>query len=250
MKYSQLSILVLLISIVFPVLTTIGILPANAAYYCQCVDYAKQVSGIPGGVAVGNAKDMIYSLPNLGFTRVGAQVGAIVIMQPSFPGADKTYGHVGIIDSIRQSGGLTYLNIRAANQGGSGVSANCNNVSTIGFGTAIDGRSDVSFWMRTNSATNNTPSTNTPSNSSIRTVNFSGTTSSYRSNVRSAPSTTASIAGFINPNTRVSFDAFTYAESVNDIWNNQPDRRWYRIAGTNTWLASAIVYGNAPGSNP
>jgi pyrroline-5-carboxylate reductase len=63
-----------------------SISPAHAAYFCQCVEYAKAASGIPSSTAVGNAKDMINSLPNLGFTRVNPQVGAVAVMQPSFPG--------------------------------------------------------------------------------------------------------------------------------------------------------------------
>ncbi|WP_309745477.1 peptidoglycan DD-metalloendopeptidase family protein [Chamaesiphon sp. OTE_20_metabat_361] len=82
----------------------------------------------------------------------------------------------------------------------------------------------------------------------IRMVNFTGKASNNRINVRSAPSTSSNIVGSINPNTAISFDAWTHGTAVPDLWTNQPDRRWYRIAGTDNWVASAIVYGNAPGS--
>jgi hypothetical protein len=44
--------------------------------------------------------------------------------------------------------------------------------------------------------------------------------------------------------------AWTYSTAVNDLWTGRPDRRWYRIAGTQYWVASATVNGNAPGSQP
>jgi CHAP domain len=221
-----------------------SISPAHAAYFCQCVEYAKAASGIPSSTAVGNAKDMIYSLPNLGFNRVNAQVGAVAVMQTSFPGlteGGKTYGHVGIVSQVYQSGGRTYIVLRGANQGGSGTEGNCNNVNNWNISTPIDGRGDISFWARTS---------NNSSSSSIRTVSFTGTTSQYSTNVRSAPSSSANYLGSIKANSRLSFDAWTYGTTEKDLWTGQPDRRWYRIAGTNTWVASATINGNAPGSTP
>jgi Bacterial SH3 domain len=81
-------------------------------------------------------------------------------------------------------------------------------------------------------------------------VNFSATAAPEGVNIRSAPSVSASIVGRLSPNQRVNLDAWTYGDTVNDRWTNKPDRRWYRIAGTNNWVASAVVYGNAPGSQP
>src|SRR5512136_887127 len=76
---------------------------AQSAGFCQCVDYVKNRFGLQG--AVGDAKNMIYSLPNLGFRQVsGPQSGAIVVMQPSFPGLRGTpgaiYGHVGVVQNV------------------------------------------------------------------------------------------------------------------------------------------------------
>ena len=223
-----------------------NVAPAQAAYSCQCVEYSKQAAGIPSSVAVGNAKDMIYSLPGQGFIKVNPQVGTLVVMQTSFPGlsaSGRIYGHTGIVSAIRQSGGQTYITLRGANQGGTGTDGNCNNVNDLAFGTAVNGRSDITFWGRGN---NSTPS----GDSSVRSVNFTGTTSSYSTNVRSAPSNTASIVGYINPNTRVSFSGWAYGPAVADVWSGKPDRRYYRIAGTNNWVASAVINGNAPGSTP
>lgn len=56
--------------------------------------------------------------------------------------------------------------------------------------------------------------------------------------------------GRIAPNQRINFDAWTFGDVVNDFWTGSPDARWYRIAGTNQWVASAVVNGNAPGSRP
>ncbi|MCY6494264.1 peptidoglycan DD-metalloendopeptidase family protein [Leptolyngbya sp. GGD] len=84
----------------------------------------------------------------------------------------------------------------------------------------------------------------------VYTVNFSAISAPTGVNVRSAPSTTAPIVGRIAPNQHINFDAWTFGQVVNDHWINTPDARWYRIAGTNNWVASAVVNGNAPGSRP
>lgn len=89
-----------------------------------------------------------------------------------------------------------------------------------------------------------------PPNDGVNLVNFSAVTAPAGVNVRSAPSTSAPIVGRLGGNVRVNFDGWKYGDSVPDTWTNRPDRRWYRIAGTNTWIASAVVNGNAPGSQP
>ncbi|MEH1794440.1 MULTISPECIES: peptidoglycan DD-metalloendopeptidase family protein [unclassified Nostoc] len=81
-------------------------------------------------------------------------------------------------------------------------------------------------------------------------VNFSAITAPAGVNVRSSPSTSASIVGRLGGNVRVDFVEWKYGDSVPDTWTGKPDRRWYRIAGTNNWIASAVVNGNAPGSQP
>jgi surface antigen len=108
------------------------------------VRYVKNVLGI--SQPMGNAKDMIYSLPQHGFHQVtDPQSGDIVVMNSSFPGADHTYGHVGFVDSI-QNGRVV---VRGTNQGRAQFSdAGCSNVSMIRFRTPINGRSDISFWRR------------------------------------------------------------------------------------------------------
>ncbi|MFN5857253.1 MAG: CHAP domain-containing protein [Pseudanabaenaceae cyanobacterium] len=116
----------------------------QAGQFCQCVRYVKNVLGI--SQPMGNAKDMIYSLPQHGFCQVSdPQSGDIVVMDSTFPGSDRTYGHVGFVDSI-QNGRVV---VRGANQGRAQYSdAGCRNVSVIRFRAPIDGRSDISFWRR------------------------------------------------------------------------------------------------------
>jgi hypothetical protein len=220
-----------------------GASPAQAADFCQCVEYVKRRFGIT--VAVGHAKDMIYSLPNLGFRKVSSpQNGAVVIMQPSFPGADRTYGHVGIVESIQTTGSQVRIRVRGANQSGTQFTElNCRNVSVINFATPVNGRGDVSFWVR-----NNTP----PSN--IIQVNFSGKAAPTDVNIRSAPSLNAPTVGKLQPNQSVSFNGWTFGSVVNDYWIGKPDARWYRLSykvnGQDAWVASAAINGNAPGSRP
>ena len=117
-----------------------------ADQYCQCVGYVKNVLGI--SQAMGNAKDMIYSLPKKGFRQISSPTpGAIVIMQPNFPGSDRTYGHVGFVDSFDSRTGK--ITVRGANQGGKTYrDAGCTNVAVIGFRTPVVNRSDISFWVR------------------------------------------------------------------------------------------------------
>jgi surface antigen len=69
-------------------------------------------------------------------------------------------------------------------------------------------------------------------------------------NVRSGPGTSYPIVGSRSYNSYVNFNGWTYGERITDIALGTPDERWYRIAGTNQWIASAIIDGNAPGSTP
>src|SRR4028118_374356 len=94
--------------------------PAQATDYCQCVEYVKRRFGLSG--AVGNAKDMIYSLPKLGFRQISSpQNGAIVVMQPSVAGADSQFGHVGVVEQYTTTGNSLTLKIRGTNQPGTQV---------------------------------------------------------------------------------------------------------------------------------
>jgi len=81
-------------------------------------------------------------------------------------------------------------------------------------------------------------------------VNFSVRVTGWTVNVRSGPGTNYQIVRQIRPEATVYCDGWTYGTVVNDAWTGQPDARWYKIKGRNEWVASAVVYGNAPGSTP
>jgi surface antigen len=212
--------------------------PVHAQASCQCTTYV--ASRMRLSQDYPNAGDWNNGyLQRNGFTQVSPEPGAIAVMERNFPGSDSTYGHVGVVESIT-NGKVT---LRGANQwvGGSYFNeAGCNNVRLTAFGTNVNGNSAISFWKRGA----------TPANTSIRLVKFSGTAADSGVNIRSGPSTTNAIVGRLNPKQQVNFDAWTYGSVVNDLWLGTPDARWYRIAGTNNWVASAVIYGNAPGSTP
>jgi hypothetical protein len=117
--------------------------------------------------------------------------------------------------------------------------ANCSKVNII----TVTPNNAMSYWAKDGSPGGT-------SNNIFNSVNFTGTTSNYRTNVRSGASTNSSLVGYINLNTRVSFSGWIYGDAVNDLWTGRPDRRWYRIAGTNYYVSSATINGNAPGSQP
>ena len=135
-------------SLAIAVASTALLIKPSASYansFCQCVGYVKNVYGITK--PMGNAKDMVNSLPKNGFQKVSdPRSGDVVVMGNTFPGADSTFGHVGFVDSIQ--GGRVV--VRGANQGRRDLrsDAGCNNVSTIRFAQAIAGRNDISFWRR------------------------------------------------------------------------------------------------------
>lgn len=213
--------------------------PSEAASFCQCVGYVKNRFGITA--AVGHAKDMIHSLPRHGFTRVNSpQPGAVVIMQTTFNDANRTFGHVGIVESTSVRNGNTFLTVRGANQSGTRFTEfNCSNVTVIGFKTPVNGRSDVSYWVRGNTNDNR-----------FRGVRFSARTAGSGVNVRSGPGTNVGTVRRIGGNQTVNFDGWMHGTRERDIWTGAPDARWYRIAGTNQWISSAVVIGKAPGSRP
>ncbi|MEH2195457.1 MAG: CHAP domain-containing protein [Nostoc sp.] len=222
-----------------PAISSISLIinPARAEVYCQCTTYVANKFGLPGNYP--NAADWNDGyLQRNGFIQVSPQAGAVAVMERSFPGADSTYGHVGILESISSSGQIT---LRGANQSvGSSYfnESGCNDVRLTGFARSINGRNDISFWKKGTITTE------------FHSVNFTAKAANTGVNIRSAASVNASVVGRFTPNQQISFDGWKYGDSVPDLWTNQPDRRWYRVAGTQNWVASAVVNGNAPGSTP
>jgi len=224
-------------------LTLMTSAPSLASQWCWCTQYVANRFGIR---QYGHAGDWDnWTLPNAGFRRIsGPQAGAIAVMERSFPGADRTYGHVGVVERVRTSGGRSYIDLRGANQIGSKFTEfGCNNVTVVGFATAVDGRGDISFWVRNQSSGN-----------PIREVNFTGRAAPAGVNIRSGPSLNSPVIGRLAPNQTVNFSGWTYGDVVTDIWLGTPDARWYRLRdrvnGQVGWAASAVIYGNAPGSTP
>lgn len=214
---------------------------AQSVKYCQCTEYVANRFGLTRDFP--NAGDWNDGyLQRNGFRQVGPQRGAIAVMERSFPGANTTYGHVGIVENVRADG---RIDLRGANQyvGGSlFTEAGCNNVRVTGFGTPVTGNSNVSFWVR-----GNTPSPQP----GITQVNFSAWVMSTNGiTLRNSPRLADRSNQVVAYRQTLSFDGWTYGETVNDLQLGTPDARWYRIAGTNYWVPSAYVYGNAPNSRP
>jgi surface antigen len=212
--------------------------PANAQSTCQCTTYTANRFNLSKDYPHAGDWDNGYLQRN-NFVRVNPQPGAIAVMERSFSGANTTYGHVGVVESISNG----RVNLRGANQnvGGNYFSeSGCGNVRITQFASSINGNPNISFWARVN----------TDTNAGVNLVNFSGTTAPAGVNVRSNASTSASIVGRLGGNVRVNFDGWKRGDSVPDTWTGRPDSRWYRITGTNQWVASAVVNGNAPGSQP
>jgi len=120
--------------------------PAVAQQVCQCTTYVANRFGLRGYPNAADWNDGF--LQNNRFRQVGVQRGAVVVMERSFPGANTTYGHVGIVENVRPDG---RIDVRGANQYvGSPLftEAGCSNVRVTGFGTSVNGRRDISFWVR------------------------------------------------------------------------------------------------------
>jgi surface antigen len=220
--------------------------PANAAGFCQCPDYIQNKTGIRNTQDAKNWDNTL--LPSNGYSRLsGPRAGAIAVMEANFPGADTTYGHIGYVEQVLSNG---QIDLRGTNQSVGGnpfTEANCTNVRITRFGTSTTGEhaSKISFWVKNNT----TPVS--PDPNPFRAVSFTITTNrTYATNVRSGPSLNDRVLRQLATNTSVRMDGWKYGSTVNDMWTGKPDSRWYRIAGTNEWVSSAVVAGNAPNSNP
>ena len=126
--------------------------PSKAQQFCQCVAYVKNRFGLSGAVGQydgkGYAMNMGRYLADRGFRQISnPERGAIVIMQNTFPQAHRAAGHVGIIEDIDSDGRLI---VRGSNQGSRNQfsEASCSNVTVVRFRTPVNGRSDVSYWVR------------------------------------------------------------------------------------------------------
>lgn len=71
-------------------------------------------------------------------------------------------------------------------------------------------------------------------------------------NVRSGRSTSSDLVKKLPAGQTYYFDAWGYGETIMDTGYSppQPDARWYKLQGENSWVASAVLIGNAPNSSP
>jgi surface antigen len=237
----------------FATTTLSNIKPAVAAQFCQCPIYVNNRFQLQQPY-VWSAKDYGSVLARNGFTQVGSpQPGAVVVMQPSFPGTNRTHGHIGVVENVNGNG---TIGVRGSNQGNRGLfgEAGCNNVNVTSFGTSVNGRRDVSFWVRGN---NSNPGQQQQvqhqqmQQNGFRQANFSAwVMSSNGITLRNSPRLGDRSNQGVRFRQNLNFDGWTYGETVNDLQLGNPDARWYKIAGTNLWVPSAYVNGNAPNSRP
>ncbi len=140
--------LVILLPVFFSLTQSVS--TAQSISSCQCTDYVARRFGLTGYPHAGDWNDGF--LARNGFQQVNyPQPGAIVVMERSFPGANPTYGHVGVVETVRDRiNGPLKLDVRGANQGSAPflTENNCNNVKIVGFGTNVRGRTDISYWVR------------------------------------------------------------------------------------------------------
>jgi surface antigen len=120
--------------------------PSEAQTSCQCTQYVANRFGLRGFPHAGDWNNGF--LQRNGFRQVAPTVGSVVVMERNFPGANTSFGHVGVVQSIDSRGRIT---VRGSNQYiGSPLTreAGCTNVRSTQFGTSVNGRRDVSFWVR------------------------------------------------------------------------------------------------------
>lgn len=119
---------------------------------CQCVAYVKNRYTIVGGVgANGGAKDYGPILTNAtnNFTKVTTpQNKDIIVLQPQFPGADNTYGHIALVGSVtNNANGSKTLVIYGANQGGTTWAEwCCSNVSAWAITVDNSNKNYVAYY--------------------------------------------------------------------------------------------------------
>jgi surface antigen len=123
-----------------------SMLPATAQVACQCTNYTANRTGLPYNFPHAGDWNDGYLQRN-GYTQVGPRAGAIAVMERHFPGADRTYGHVGFVESLNNG----QMVMRGANQSvGSNFfgESGCRNVRLTAFRTNVNNNSAISFWVR------------------------------------------------------------------------------------------------------
>jgi hypothetical protein len=123
-------------------------MPVKAAGWCSCVTYVKNYFGIPE--SVGNAYQMGTWLSGHGFVRIASpEVGAVAVMQAGFPGADASFGHVGIINSVADGGSYWKITLKGANQGSGSAfftEFDCTNVRNTSWSSYSKTKSGIAYY--------------------------------------------------------------------------------------------------------
>ena len=103
------------------------------AQSCQCVGYVKNRYTIAGTTTHAKNYGPILTNSSNGFTvQSTPQNKDIVILQPGFPGANATSGHIALVGTVTNNpNGSKTIVLYGANQGGSSWTEwCCSNVST------------------------------------------------------------------------------------------------------------------------
>ena len=89
--------------------------------WSQCTWYAynrRTALGLPVGSYMGNGRDWANTGRRLGYVVNNTpHVGAAVVFQPGQAGADRTYGHVAVVERVNANGTILISESGAVYQG-------------------------------------------------------------------------------------------------------------------------------------
>lgn len=121
-----------------------------AAVNCSCVVYVQNRYNL-AKPWVNSAKDMGPVLKRNGFRQVTTpQIGAVVVMQPKFPGANGTHGHVGVIEKLSSPTPTQWkLKLRQGSSATSGATEyGCKNIQSIEWAAYPKTNTLITYWVK------------------------------------------------------------------------------------------------------
>jgi hypothetical protein len=161
MKHGRFLLNSISLILAITVLFGVAILPVSAgsgpsplARYpeCTCVGVVKNYLGITD--AVGDAWQVGSYLVSHGFVETSdPQRGDVMVMQNTFPGANSTFGHVGIVENISSSGNNWDMDLLQNYSGGSYNTGkheayNCDNTTIQSWSNFSKSRTDFKFYTK------------------------------------------------------------------------------------------------------
>lgn len=172
--------------------------------------------------SLGPAKGLIRSngLPREGYIQVEPRIGAIAILQPSFPGCPSPQGYVGFLAAIDAQGQIKLRHpLRHS------------------FTASIFGRSDISFWAKPGHPNR------FRQNPSLHRLRLTSTLNHHSCNLHSAPTPSASTTGHLSQEIQLQLqlDAWTYGAICHHPSTGQSDARWVRLKDSGSWLSSGLL---------